>query len=50
VGTKACILGLTKYHKELLKNYDGEKEWGVLIRGLDKDGDGKVDAIEVIED
>lgn len=49
VGTKAGILGLTKFYKELLKGFKGEEEWGVLIRGLDVDGDGKVDQIEVVE-
>ena len=50
IGTKACILGITKFYKEILKTYNNQKEWGVLIKGLDKDGDGKIDAVEVIED
>lgn len=49
VGTKAGIIGLTRYYKGLLKGFKGEEEWGVLVRGLDADGDGKVDQIEVVE-
>jgi DNA-binding transcriptional ArsR family regulator len=49
VGTKACVLALTKFWKEALKNYDGEEEFATVIQGFDLDGDGKVDSIEVLE-
>ncbi len=48
-GTKAAVLALTKYHEEILENYDGEDVWSRVVRGLDLDGDGKVDSIEIIE-
>jgi DNA-binding transcriptional ArsR family regulator len=48
VGTKACVLALTKFWKKTLKNFDAEK-FAVVIQGFDLDGDGKVDSIEVLE-
>jgi DNA-binding CsgD family transcriptional regulator len=49
IGTKSGIIALTRGHGKLLSNYSGG-EFGLLIRGLDLDGDGKVDSVEVIED
>jgi len=49
VGTKACVLALTKFWKEALKNFDSEDSFATVIQGFDLDGDGKVDAIEVRE-
>jgi len=48
VGTKACVLALTKFWKKTLKNF-GDKKFAVVIQGFDLDGDGKVDSIEVLE-
>ena len=48
VGTKACVLALTKFWKKTLKNFDDER-FAVVIQGFDLDGDGKVDSIEVLE-
>lgn len=49
IGTKACVLALTKFWKETLKNYNGIDSFAAVIQGFDLDGDGKVDAIEVLE-
>jgi len=49
VGTKACVLALTKFWKDALKNFNGEDSFAAVIQGFDLDGDGKVDAIEVRE-
>jgi DNA-binding transcriptional ArsR family regulator len=49
VGTKACVIALTKFWREALKNFGKEKEFATVIQGFDLDGDGKVDSIEVIE-
>jgi len=49
VGTKACVLALTKFWKEALKNFNGDDEFATVIQGFDLNGDGKVDAIEVLE-
>jgi DNA-binding transcriptional ArsR family regulator len=48
VGTKACVLAITKFWKKALKNF-GDEKFAVVIQGFDLDGDGKVDAIEVLE-
>ncbi len=48
VGTKACVLAITKFWKKTLKSF-GAEEFAVVIQGFDLDGDGKVDAIEVLE-
>lgn len=49
VGTKACVLALTRFWKETLKNFNGADGFVVIVQGFDLDGDGKVDAIEVLE-
>jgi DNA-binding transcriptional ArsR family regulator len=49
VGTKACVLALTKFWKKTLKNFDNEEKFAAVIQGFDIDGDGKVDSIEVLE-
>jgi DNA-binding transcriptional ArsR family regulator len=48
VGTKACVIGLVKFWKQVLKNYTGEP-FATVIKGFDLDGDGKIDSIEVLE-
>jgi DNA-binding transcriptional ArsR family regulator len=49
VGTKACVLALTKFWKKTLKGYSGEDSFARVIQGFDLDGDGKVDSIDVLE-
>ena len=49
VGTKACVIALTKFWKEALRNFDEEGKFATVIQGFDLDGDGKVDSIEVLE-
>jgi DNA-binding transcriptional ArsR family regulator len=49
VGTKACVLALTNFWEKALKRYAGENSFATVIQGFDLDGDGKVDAIEVLE-
>jgi len=48
-GTKSCIIALTHFFDKTLKNYEKNKEFFRLIKGLDRDGDGKIDDIEIIE-
>jgi DNA-binding transcriptional ArsR family regulator len=48
VGTKACVLALTSFWEKTLKNYR-EEPFATVIQGLDLDGDGKVDSIEILE-
>jgi len=49
VGTKACVLALTKFRQEVLRNFDSADSFATVIQGFDLDGDGKVDSIEVLE-
>jgi hypothetical protein len=48
IGTKACVIGLVKFWKQVLKNYTGEP-FATVIKGFDLDGDGKIDSVEVLE-
>ena len=49
VGTKACVIALTRFWKETLKNFNDEEKFASVIQGFDLDGDGKVDSIEILE-
>ncbi len=49
VGTKACVLALANFWSKTLREYCGEDSFATVIQGLDLDGDGKVDSIEVNE-
>jgi len=49
VGTKACVLALTKFWDKTLQKYNEQPSFSVVIQGFDLDGDGKVDSIEVLE-
>ncbi|MCW4055253.1 MAG: helix-turn-helix domain-containing protein [Candidatus Bathyarchaeota archaeon] len=49
VGTKACVLAITKFWKRGLKNYSKDDDFSTVVQGFDLDGDGKVDSIEVLE-
>ncbi len=48
-GTKSCILGITQNYEEILEDYEPGQEFYRVIRGLDRDGDGKTDDIEILE-
>lgn len=48
LGTKAAILAVTKRHREVLKEYEEEDSWAKVVRGLDRDGDGDLDDVEVL--
>lgn len=48
VGTKACVIALTKFWDKALTNFETNK-FAVVIQGFDLDGDGKVDSIEILE-
>ena len=49
IGTKAAVLGLTRFSEKVLTDYEGEDTWARVVRGLDLDGDGKIDSVEVVE-
>jgi DNA-binding transcriptional ArsR family regulator len=49
VGTKACVIAITKFWKETLSKFNEDEKFATVIQGFDLDGDGKVDSIEVLE-
>jgi len=49
VGTKAAVLAITKFHEKVLSDYEGEELWCRVVKGLDMDGDGKIDEVEILE-
>ncbi len=49
-GTKTSIIAITQYFNKVLKKYEQGKDFYCLIKGLDRDGDGKTDDIKVIEE
>jgi hypothetical protein len=48
-GTTAAVLALTEFTDQVLDNYDGEEKWGTVVQGKDMDGDGDIDAVDVLE-
>jgi len=48
-GTKAAVLGLTRFSKLVLSRFTEQKEFYCIVEGFDLDGDGKVDSIDVLE-
>jgi hypothetical protein len=48
IGTKSAIIGITNFFDQVLAKFDSGKDWAILIRGFDMDGDGKVDSVEKI--
>ncbi len=49
VGTKAAVIGLTNMADQVLAGYNEQGgDFGVVLHGLDMDGDGKVDSVEML--
>lgn len=48
-ATKSCIIALTQHYDKILKGFNKNKDFYKVIRGLDKDGDGKIDDLEILE-
>lgn len=47
-GTKAAIIGVCNFAETLFKDYRGG-DFAALMRGADRDGDGKVDSVDVLK-
>ena len=47
-GTKAAIIGVCNFAETLFKDYGGG-DFAALLRGVDRDGDGKVDSVDVLK-
>ncbi|MEM1946994.1 MAG: hypothetical protein QXH12_02010 [Candidatus Caldarchaeum sp.] len=48
-GTKAAVISLTTRWEKLLQSYEGQDSWAAVVEGLDLDGDGKIDSVEILE-
>ena len=49
IGTKAAIIGFTKFTKLVLNKFSSQEEFTSIVQGFDLDGDGKIDSVELIE-
>jgi hypothetical protein len=49
IGTKSAVLALTRFTKQVINRYTGQKQFYSIVQGFDLDGDGKIDNIEVLE-
>jgi S-layer like family, C-terminal region len=47
-GTKSAVIALTNYSEEVLKKYNGEEEWALVVQGFDMNSDGKIDHVDVV--
>ncbi|MEE6246084.1 MAG: ArsR family transcriptional regulator [Thermoproteota archaeon] len=48
VGTKSAILGISNFWERVLEDYNGQDNWGVVVRGFDLNSDGKVDSVDLV--
>jgi hypothetical protein len=49
VGTMAAILGLTRFADDVLEGYTPGQDFYRVVAGQDQDGDGRLDAVSVLE-
>ncbi|MGI0037897.1 MAG: helix-turn-helix domain-containing protein [Nitrososphaera sp.] len=47
-GTKSAVIALTNYSEQVLKRYNGEEEWAMVVQGFDMNSDGKIDHVDVV--
>jgi DNA-binding transcriptional ArsR family regulator len=48
-GTKAAVIGLTRFTDRVLANWNSQKEFFCIVHGFDLDGDGSIDSVEILE-
>lgn len=49
-GTKSAIIALTSHGNEILKKFDQDKNWALVVQGFDMDSDGKIDTIDIVDE
>jgi hypothetical protein len=49
-GTKSAIIALTNHGNEILKKYNQDENWAVVVQGFDMDSDGKIDTIDIVDE
>lgn len=48
IGTKSAVIALTNYSEEILKNYQYQDEWALVVQGFDMNSDGKIDHVDIV--
>ena len=49
-GTKSAIIALTNHGNEILKKFNQDDNWAVVVQGFDMDSDGKIDTIDIVDE
>ena len=47
LGTKSAVIALTNYSEEILKNYQDQDQWALIVQGFDMNSDGKIDHVDI---
>jgi hypothetical protein len=47
-GTKSAVIALTNYSEQVLRRYNGEEDWALVVQGFDMNSDGKIDHVDVV--
>ena len=50
IGTKSAIIALTNYSHDILKKYDYDDKWALVVQGFDMDADGKIDYVDIVSE
>ncbi len=48
-GTAASVLALMSFSERVLRDYAAGRPFHRVVQGLDRDGDGRIDSVEVLE-
>ena len=48
IGTKSAVIALTNYSEEILKYYQNQEEWALVVQGFDMNSDGKIDHVDIV--
>jgi hypothetical protein len=48
IGTKSAVIALTNYSEEILRNYQYQDEWALVVQGFDMNSDGKIDHVDIV--
>ena len=49
-GTKSAVIALTNHGNEILKKFNQENNWALVVQGFDMDSDGKIDTIDIVDE
>jgi hypothetical protein len=50
IGTKSAVIALTNYSEEILKSYQNDEDWALVVQGFDMNADGKIDHVDIISE